>query len=158
MQLNEEQQNIVKAPHDKPILITAGAGTGKTRTLIERFLHLKQKFSLKSDRILLLTFTNKAANEMKNRVTESLPDLTIQARENLWIHTFHSFCSRILKEESPSNLEADFELIDTTDQQMLFHEVYLQMQSLRDNFADTDSNLYPMIKDHSDFKKHLYSL
>lgn len=160
MNLNEEQQNIVKAPHDRPILITAGAGTGKTRTLIERFLHLKQKFNLKPDRILLLTFTNKAANEMKERVIQSLPDLTIQERENLWIHTFHSFCSRVLKEESPSNLEADFELIDTTDQQMLFHEVYLQMQSLRDNFADADSklvHLYPMIKDHSDFEKHLYS-
>ncbi len=161
MQLNEEQQNIVKAPHNKPILITAGAGTGKTRTLIERFLHLKQKFSLKSDRILLLTFTNKAANEMKDRVTESLPDLTIQERENLWIHTFHSFCSRILKEESPSNLEADFEVIDATDQQMLFHQVYLQMQSLRDNFDDAEpklTHLYPMIKDHSDFEKHIYSL
>ena len=158
MNLNPEQQNIQQAPHDKPILITAGAGTGKTRTLIERFLYLKQKFNLKPDRILLLTFTNKAANEMKERVIQSLPDLTITERENLWIHTFHSFCSRILREESPSHLEADFELIDQTDRQLLFDEVYQQMQSLRDSFSDTEMtlvHLYPKLKDYTNLSSQI---
>lgn len=93
--LNKEQQQAVQ--HGKgPLLIIAGAGTGKTTVITERIKHLllKKKVDLKN--ILALTFTEKAANEMQERIDLSLP----LGYSDMWIHTFHGFCDRILRKDA----------------------------------------------------------
>lgn len=138
---NSRQQDIILSPCDKPLIITAGAGTGKTTTLTDRFVHIYLKHNLKPDGILLLTFTNKAANEMKERVLQKT-NFAFCERENLWIHTFHSFCSRILKEEaSYLNMSPDFEPLDTAEQKMLFKKVYNELITFSGDFEQLEQDL-----------------
>ena len=92
--LNQEQLQAVK--HDLgPLLIIAGAGTGKTTVITERINWLITSGKAKSSEILALTFTEKAAREMEERVDLALP----YGYTDLWISTFHSFCDRILRDE-----------------------------------------------------------
>lgn len=101
--LNKEQLQAVK--HSKgPLLIIAGAGTGKTTVITERIKYLIAKGFAKPEEILALTFTEKAATEMETRVDEIMP----LSYGEMWIMTFHSFCDRILRDEAlhvglPSN-------------------------------------------------------
>ena len=93
--LNREQIEAVR--HKKgPLLIIAGAGTGKTTVITERIKYLIQKDLVKTSEVLALTFTEKAAQEMQERVDVALPYGYIQ----MWISTFHSFCDRILRQEA----------------------------------------------------------
>ena len=95
--LNEEQKEAVE--HKKgPLLIIAGAGTGKTTVITERIKHLIGTGLAKPEEILALTFTEKSAVEMENRVDMALPYGTF----GMWISTFHSFCDRILRSEALS--------------------------------------------------------
>ncbi len=81
-----------------PLLVSAGAGSGKTRVLTYRIAHLiKQKKAL-PHQILAVTFTNKAAREMRERVERLIKDINTHAQGRMWISTFHSMCARILKE------------------------------------------------------------
>ncbi|RJP60405.1 MAG: DUF2800 domain-containing protein [Candidatus Auribacter fodinae] len=139
--LNPEQKLIVTAPANQPLLITAGAGTGKTRTLIERFVHLYTTHKLKPDSILLLTFTRKAAAEMKDRIL-SMCDLSLADREQLWVHTFHSFCARILTEEGLAGGQDSLEAIDTVEKQLLFEDVYTELMQLQGAFSSLVNELY----------------
>lgn len=139
--LNAQQQAIVTAPTQYPMLITAGAGTGKTRTLTERFAYLLDHHKIASDRILLLTFTKKAAAEMKERVLK-LCDLPLVERERLWIHTFHAFCARILRDEAVYlNIPEDFEPIDPGEQQVIYESVLSELHSLSGDFNDLAGRL-----------------
>ena len=79
-----------------PLLIIAGAGTGKTTVITERIKHLVLKKKVEPSRILALTFTEKAAKEMEERVDQAMP----YGYTQMWISTFHSFCDRILRNES----------------------------------------------------------
>ena len=94
-ELNREQWEAVKY-QGGPLLIIAGAGTGKTTVITERINQIIAKNWAKPDEILALTFTEKAASEMQDRVDERLP----LGYANLWISTFHSFADRVLRDEA----------------------------------------------------------
>src|SRR5438093_10521957 len=109
-ELNEQQYAAVTAPPG-PSLVIAGAGSGKTRTLIYRVAYLLEQ-GIPPERILLLTFTNKAAREMMRRVA----DLLGQELAALWGGTFHSIGNRVLRQ--PAKLlgyERDFTILDRED-------------------------------------------
>src|SRR3989344_6577830 len=93
--LNEEQKRAVEHG-EGPLLIIAGAGTGKTTVVTERIKHLITSAGVNPQEILGLTFTEKASREMEERVDIALPYGTTQ----MWISTFHAFCDRILKNEA----------------------------------------------------------
>ena len=90
--LNESQIEAVTAING-PVLIMAGAGSGKTRVLTHRYAHLVQHHNIDIEQILAITFTNKAAEEMKSRIG-ALLNLKISPK---WISTFHSLCVKILR-------------------------------------------------------------
>src|SRR3972149_3193330 len=93
--LNKEQKAAVT--HAKgPLLIIAGAGTGKTTVITERVTHLVKSGLAKPSEILALTFTEKAAAEMQERVDIAMP----MGYTDMWIGTFHSFCDRVLRAEA----------------------------------------------------------
>jgi DNA helicase II / ATP-dependent DNA helicase PcrA len=110
--LNEQQQEAVKAT-DGPLLIMAGAGSGKTRVLTHRIAYLMVEKQVAPWNILAITFTNKAAREMKDRVQAILGG----AAEDIWISTFHSMCVRILRRDiDRMGFNRNFSILDTTDQ------------------------------------------
>src|SRR3989304_3687452 len=93
--LNKEQLQAIN--HKKgPLLIIAGAGTGKTTVITERIKYLISKNLAKPSEVLALTFTEKASREMQERVDIALP----YGYTQMWISTFHSFCDRILRAEA----------------------------------------------------------
>ncbi len=110
--LNKEQLRAVK--HDEgPVLVVAGAGTGKTTVLINRLAYLISEKKLKSDQVFLATFMEKAANEMIERAEKMLPS----GQADLWISTFHGFGERILREHALDiGLSPEFRLLDSTAQ------------------------------------------
>lgn len=111
---NLNQQQLEAVTHtDGPLLIVAGAGTGKTTVITRRIAYLMEKGMAKPEQILALTFTDKAAGEMEERVDQLLP----LGSYDLWISTFHSFCERILKQHGLHiGLPNDFFLLDKTQQ------------------------------------------
>jgi len=110
--LNPEQRDAVLHT-DGPLLILAGAGSGKTRVIAHRIAYLVSEGLADPDRILAVTFTNKAAEEMRTRV-ETL--LRVDCRK-MWISTFHALCARLLRREAPQiGLSRDFVIYDSTDQ------------------------------------------
>jgi len=113
--LNDEQRQAVM--HDKgPLLIVAGAGTGKTTVLINRLAYLVTEKNVDPENVLLLTFTEKAAGEMVERADKAMP----YGYVNLWINTFHSFCESIIRDRGLEiGLNSDFRLITQTEQWVL---------------------------------------
>ena len=126
--LNPEQKKAVEAT-EGPVLVLSGAGTGKTRVLVMRVAHiLEQKLALPWQ-ILALTFTNKAANEMKNRIAEILNagGTEFYARD-LWCGTFHSICLRILRANAArAGLKPDFVIFGEDDQKAVLKNVFAAM-------------------------------
>lgn len=111
--LNPEQQNAVKAT-DGPLLIMAGAGSGKTRVLTHRIGYLIVEKGVNPYNILALTFTNKAAREMRDRIGKMMGGTA----DEIWISTFHSMCVRILRRDIDRlGFNRNFTILDTTDQQ-----------------------------------------
>ncbi|CEG25405.1 DNA helicase PcrA [Bacillus sp. B-jedd] len=111
--LNPEQQAAVKAT-DGPLLIMAGAGSGKTRVLTHRIGYLMLEKEVNPYNILAITFTNKAAREMKDRIGRMMGGVA----EQIWISTFHSMCVRILRRDIDRiGFNRNFTILDTTDQQ-----------------------------------------
>ncbi|MFA6098240.1 MAG: UvrD-helicase domain-containing protein [Patescibacteria group bacterium] len=99
-----------------PLLIVAGAGTGKTTVITQRLAWLILEKKIGTDNILALTFTEKAASEMEERVDVLMP----YGYVDLWVSTFHSFCERILKDNALEiGLPPDFKLLNETDQVLL---------------------------------------
>lgn len=117
-QVNKEQQAAIT--HGRgPLLIVAGAGTGKTTVVTERIAHLIMNEQVPSDNILALTFTDKAAGEMQDRVERILPFGYV----DLWVMTFHSFGQRLLQTHALDiGLSNDFKLLSQTDQWLLIRE------------------------------------
>ena len=95
---NDGQRKAIAAA-DGPVLITAGPGTGKTYTLVQRTIYLIEECGVKPESIFIATFTEKAAKELITRITNELSNRGIVANINeMYIGTFHSLCLRILKE------------------------------------------------------------
>lgn len=111
--LNPAQREAVEQT-EGPILILAGAGSGKTRVLTTRIGYLMKEKKVKAENILAITFTNKAANEMRERVDETLNDEDTSA---MWITTFHSCCVRILRKSiNKIGYNRSFVIYDSSDQ------------------------------------------
>lgn len=123
---NEGQRKAIAAA-EGPVLITAGPGTGKTYTLVQRAIYLIEECGVKPESIFIATFTEKAAKELITRITNELSDRGIVANINeMYIGTFHSLCLRILKEHLEfTRLRRNYRLLDAFDQQyMVFQNIY----------------------------------
>ncbi|WP_281974978.1 DNA helicase PcrA [Halobacillus litoralis] len=117
--LNEEQRNAVTHT-EGPLLIMAGAGSGKTRVLTHRIAYLLSEKDIAPRNILAITFTNKAAREMKERV-ESLVG---KEGEKIWMSTFHSMCVRILRRDIDRiGYDRNFSILDSSDQLSVIKQV-----------------------------------
>ena len=111
--LNEKQRQSVTLSEDINALILAGAGSGKTRVLTHRIRYLVSEKNHHTDDILAVTFTNKAANEMKERLTE----LLYQPIGRMWVGTFHSLAHRLIRTHAiEANLAPTFQILDAQDQ------------------------------------------
>src|SRR6056297_814560 len=117
--LNKEQKRAVQL-YQGPGLIIAGAGSGKTRVLTNRIAYLIKVYNVSPFNILGLTFTNKAADEMKNRVNK----MTGSKANDIFLGTFHSFCVRILRREiNKIDFKRNFTIYDTYDQKKLIKKI-----------------------------------
>lgn len=118
--LNDAQSEAVGAPLQN-MLIVAGAGTGKTRVLVSRVSWLLKVENIPARNILTVTFTNKAAAEMRQRIGELVGENVLHA---LWSCTFHSLCLRLLRAySSRAGLSSDFSILDTEGQKLLIKRI-----------------------------------
>lgn len=121
--LNEQQLKAVTHT-DGPLLIVAGAGSGKTRVLTYRIAYLLQQYKAAPEQILALTFTNKAAREMKDRIQNLIGD----KGKKLWMGTFHSIFSKILRFEADKiGYGADFTIYDSNDSQTVVKQILQEL-------------------------------
>ena len=128
LKLNKEQQEAIEFG-EGPLLIIAGAGTGKTTVITERIKYLISSKKVKPEEILALTFTEKAAREMEERVDVAMP----YGYTQMWIMTFHSFCDRVLKHEALHiGLDPRYKLMTEAD----------AIQLLRTNLFKLDLNYF----------------
>ena len=150
--LNPEQRAAVEH-RGGPLLIVAGAGSGKTRVLTRRIAHLLATGDARPGEILAITFTNKAAGEMRERVVELVGN---RARA-MWVSTFHSACVRILRKEAPRlGMTSSFSIYDSLDSQRLMTLVCrdLDLDPKRyppRGFSNQVSNLKNELIDHETF-------
>ena len=122
--LNNKQQEAVLQT-EGPCLIIAGAGSGKTKVLTHKIAYLMAEKYIKPWNILAITFTNKAANEMKQRIESLVGD----AVNDMWIGTFHSICVRILRKYIDRiGFDNSFIIFDTSDQKTLIKECLKQLK------------------------------
>ena len=118
--LNEKQKEAVLTL-DGPLLIVAGAGSGKTKVLISRIAHIIDKKKAYPNQILAVTFTNKAAKEMHNRISKILKKDAVGLS---WLGTFHSVCAKLLRKHAKAiNLNSNFTIIDQDDQIKLIKNI-----------------------------------
>ena len=129
--LSKVQKSAVEA-FGRPVLIFAGAGSGKTRVLTHKIAHLIEKNLVSAENILAVTFTNKAAQEMKKRVIK----LVENKNGTLNIGTFHSICARILRQEIHhlGGYTSDFSIFDVQDQVALV-KVVLESMDIPKNYV-----------------------
>lgn len=121
--LNEAQRNAVTAPLGHA-LVLAGAGSGKTSVLVYRIAWLVHEHRMPLENIMAVTFTNKAANEMKSR----LGDLLGYSLQGVWIGTFHSMCHRFLRRHyQEAQLPAQFHILDSDDQARVLKQVIVAL-------------------------------
>jgi DNA helicase II / ATP-dependent DNA helicase PcrA len=122
--LNPEQREAV-IHHGGPLLIVAGAGSGKTRVLAHRIAYLLATRRARAGQVLAITFTNKAAAEMRERVEQ----LVGPAASRMWVSTFHSACVRILRREATTlGLRSSFSIYDAADSQRLLTLVARELE------------------------------
>ncbi len=129
-------QNQAVSCIDGPLLVLAGAGSGKTRVLTYRMAEIILRKKASPTEILCVTFTNKAAEEMKLRIESILSGLELNLRQNLWVSTFHSFCFRILRQTIHLiGYDSNFLIYDQADQLNLIKTC---MKELRINTQTLD--------------------
>ena len=122
--LNDKQKEAVLET-EGPCLVIAGAGSGKTKVLTHKIAYLMSEKYIKPWNILAITFTNKAANEMKERVEK----LVGEAAKDMWIGTFHSICVRILRRYIDRiGFDSSFVIFDTSDQRALIKECLKELK------------------------------
>lgn len=129
--LNDKQKEAVLHT-EGPLLILAGAGSGKTRVLTHRIAHLVENKGIKPWSILAITFTNKAAREMKERIANLIPP---DAVNEMWVSTFHAMCVRILRRYGDRlGYSRYFTIYDTADQKALIKEALKAVDISEKNF------------------------
>jgi DNA helicase-2/ATP-dependent DNA helicase PcrA len=122
--LNPAQREAVLAT-EGPVLVIAGAGSGKTRVLTHRIAHLVSACGVKPQEVLAITFTNKAAGEMKERLEGILGDIA----PRMWVMTFHAACGRILRREAPRlGYRSNFTIYDQADQVRLVKQCLEELE------------------------------
>ena len=127
--LNKEQLEAVTTTEGY-VRVIAGAGSGKTRALTMRYAYLLDELGISSEKILSVTFTNKAANEMKTRVSR-----LVGGTPTPYIMTFHSFCNRFLHSEIEAlNISSSFKIMDTDDQIDILKVVYNELNMTNSDF------------------------
>lgn len=142
--LNEEQKEAIRETEGY-VRIIAGAGSGKTKVLVNRFVYLVIECGVDPASILCVTFTKKAANEMKKRIRALLGD---EFETNL-ISTYHGFCNRILREEAEKlHLDKGFQILTTSQQKGILNDIYDKL-----NFEKENLSLDKMLKKIADYKK-----
>ncbi|MFQ5808857.1 MAG: ATP-dependent helicase [Armatimonadota bacterium] len=155
--LNPEQQEAV-LHEEGPLLIFAGAGSGKTRALTYRLAYLVRERGVRPERILAVTFTNKAANEMKERIEALVGD----AARRVWAGTFHAMAARMLRQFGRHiDIQPNFTIFDTTDQRTLIKEC-LSVLDVGDSYPlvavhDTISNAKNELITQQAFRRHAKS-
>ena len=145
--LNEEQIEAVTSTEGY-VRVVAGAGSGKTKALTSRYVYISKMLGVPTENILSVTFTNKAAKEMKKRIQSYMPD-----EDGAWIGTFHGVCHKILKEEIwRLNYPHTFKVIDEEDQKSILREIYekYDLKMERGTFKDffESLNLYKLNLDY----------
>ncbi|KPL18074.1 MAG: hypothetical protein AMJ92_09700 [candidate division Zixibacteria bacterium SM23_81] len=129
--LNPAQREAV-AQVEGPVLVLAGAGSGKTRVLTYRIAHLVGQMGIRPENILAVTFTNKAAQEMRSRVVRLLEQESL----SLWMGTFHSICARILRREGHRlGYDRSFSIYDEEDQLALVKKTMAELNISGDRFS-----------------------
>ncbi len=128
--LNEEQRQAVMTTEGY-VRVIAGAGSGKTRALTHRFAYLVNEIGISTSNILCVTFTNKAANEMKRRIRTMIGD-----NDTGYISTFHGFCVQVLKEDiHVLHYPKNFIILDTEDVNSILHSIFEDMGLNSKNFT-----------------------
>lgn len=121
--LNERQREAAETT-EGPLLILAGAGSGKTRTIIHRIAHILESGKAWPSQILAITFTNKAAGEMRERIAA----MDVAESRNIWMYTFHAMCARIMRMHSEwLGYDHHFVIYDTEDQKRLYKMIVREM-------------------------------
>lgn len=119
-ELNASQRKAVETTEGY-IRLTAGAGSGKTRALVSRYLYLTDIDGISPDNILCITFTRKAADEMKKRIR----DISTTNLEGALISTYHGFCYKVIREDAHRlHLKKEFEIIDDNKLEKTFRDIY----------------------------------
>ena len=133
--LNDEQKKALYET-EGVVLVTAGAGSGKTRLLTHRICHLIMDKGVSPHNILAITFTNKATNEMKERVME-------MCSCNIWISTFHSMCVRILRQdiEVLGGYDRNFTIIDENDKNKILKEICKNLNIEEEDVEKVETHL-----------------
>lgn len=135
--LNNEQKEAVLS-QNQHIRVIAGAGSGKTRVLTTRIVYLMQEFGVKPWRICAITFTNKAAREMKERMENMDPEA-----QRVHTSTIHALCVKILREEHAAlGYGQNFTILDSTDQQQILKEAYKEFNYDRKSLSYYDALAY----------------
>lgn len=123
LNLNQEQREAV-IHTDGPILVVAGPGSGKTRVLTQKIAYLIEEKGVKPKAILGVTFTNKAAEEMKERVAKLIYQSSEKSTNQTWIGTFHATCAKILRRDGPRiGIPSSFVIYDEGDQRALIKKL-----------------------------------
>jgi DNA helicase II / ATP-dependent DNA helicase PcrA len=137
--LNSEQQRAVSAPFDEHIAVIAGAGSGKTRVLVHRIAWLMHNAEVTANRILAVTFTNKAAAELRERV-EQLTNLSVRS---MWLGTFHGLAHRFLRQHwQQAELPESFQILDADEQLRLIKKVHQALNLDETKWLPTQSQWY----------------
>jgi len=132
VELNQQQKEVVETI-EGPLLILAGAGSGKTTVAIQRIVHLIET-GVEPGRILAVTFTNEAVNELKERLEQAIGE---EKAKEVWIHTFHSLCTRILKEENREG----FKIVDEFESLRLMNQLVMKQRYDRKMAEDIYKNI-----------------
>lgn len=143
--LNEDQQKVVEYNGNKPLLVEAGPGSGKTRVIIERVKFLINELKVNPSSLLVITFTRKAANELKDRLSEDIPKNIINKMQ---ISTIHSFCLDFLKKRgNVTNLIDD----DSGEKRRLFIQKYKYKLGFKNEFYLADYQIPSVINKFDEY-------
>ena len=150
--LNDEQKRALYET-DGVVLVTAGAGSGKTRLLTHRICYLLTEKHISPYNILAITFTNKATNEMKERVRE-------MCDHNVWISTFHSMCVRILRQEIDflDGYDKNFTIIAENDRDKIIKEIVKELKLGDDDVAKIEHHIDNIKNKGLDIEEYFLSL